>query len=566
VDRPGLGKIDRPTTLPADRPSIGKPGVGGVDRPGLGKIDRPTTLPADRPSVGKPGVGGLDRPGLGKIDRPTTLPADRPSLGKPGIVDRPGMGKDLPGLGNRPGIGDRPIIGDRPGIGDRPIIGGGNNIGNKIGIGNNIGSGNVGNWIGNDFNFNFNNFNRPGWGYGGNWHNHWGDHWYNHHVNYHHHGWYHGCWSGHWGNNWYVPVAVGATYWGLTALTRTWGYGYYYGYVNPYYVAPTVVATAPAYDYSQPIIINNYIESGDQTVAADGQAAAPAGQAPPPAQTFDQQAGYALLDQGRDAFKRQDYKRALQCAEQAVQKVPNDPVVHEFGALCLFALGDYQRSAGVLNALLAVAPGMDWTTLISLYSSADEYTAQLRALEAHVKSNPNDTAALFVLAYHYLVCGHADSALKSLQRVVEAQPDDQVAKRMYEALKGPEQAPAPPPGESPPAAKPDVEPKPEAVAADEPAPTTDLVGRWQAKRDGNTFDLAIGEQGEFTWKSTPQGQEPTAISGQYAVTGNVLAMESAEQGTMAGRVTSGGPDQFQFVIAGGPPGDPGLTFQRVKKE
>ena len=334
----------------------------------------------------------MDRPGLGKIDRPTTLPADRPSLGKPGIIDRPGMGKDLPGIGSRPGIGDRPIIGgrpglgDRPGVGDRPIIGGGNNIGNKIGIGNNIGSGNVGNWIGNDFNFNFNNFNRPGWGYGGNWHNHWGDHWYNNHVHYHHHGWYHGCWSGHWGNNWYVPVAVGATYWGLTALTRTWGYGYYYGYVNPYYVAPTVVATAPAYDYSQPIVINNYIESGDQTVAADAQAAAPAAQAP--AESTEEQAGYALVDQGRDAFKRRDYKSALNLAEQAVQKVPSDPVIHEFGALCLFALGDYQRAAGVLNALLAVAPGMDWTTLISLYSSSDEYTAQLLALETHVKSNP----------------------------------------------------------------------------------------------------------------------------------------------------------------------------------
>ena len=545
------------------------PGIGGVDRPGLGKIDRPTTLPADRPSLGKPGIGGVDRPGLGKIDRPTTLPADRPSLGKPGIIDRPGMGKDLPGIGSRPGIGDRPIIGgrpglgDRPGVGDRPIIGGGNNIGNKIGIGNNIGSGNVGNWIGNDFNFNFNNFNRPGWGYGGNWHNHWGDHWYNNHVHYHHHGWYHGCWSGHWGNNWYVPVAVGATYWGLTALTRTWGYGYYYGYVNPYYVAPTVVATAPAYDYSQPIVINNYIESGDQTVAADAQAAAPAAQAP--AESTEEQAGYALVDQGRDAFKRRDYKSALNLAEQAVQKVPSDPVIHEFGALCLFALGDYQRAAGVLNALLAVAPGMDWTTLISLYSSSDEYTAQLRALEAHVKSNPADTAALFVLAYHYLVCGHADSALKSLQRVVEAQPNDQVAKRMYEALKGPEPAPAPPPAEAaPPTAKPDVEPKPEAAKADEAAPTTDLVGQWHAERDGNAFDLTIDEQGAFTWKATPKGQDATTISGQYEVTGSALVMDGGDQGTMAGRVTSGGPDQFQFVIAGGPPGDTGLTFQRVK--
>lgn len=447
------------------------------------------------------------------------------------------------------------IGGGRPGFGkDRPVIGGGNNIGHKIGGGN---------WIGTDVNFNFNNFNnfnvnhRPGWGYGGGWHNHWGDHWYDHHVHYHHHGWYHGCWSGHWGNNWYVPVAFGATYWGLSALTRSWGYGYYYGYVNPYYTT-TVVATVPAYDYSQPIVINNYIESGDQNVAPDAQA-------PAPAESSDEQAGYRLLDQGRDAFNRGDYKNALRLAEQAVQKVPNDPVIHEFGALCLFALGQYQQSAVVLNALLAVAPGMDWTTLISLYSNSDEYTAQLRALEAYVKKNPNDSAADFVLAYHYLVCGHSDSALNALQRVIETQPNDQVAKRMYDALKGPDQAQTPPAAEAqPPAAKPVFEPTPESAKAGEAAPTTDLVGQWRAERDGNAFDLTIEEQGAFTWKATPKGKQPTTISGQYTVTANALVMEGEDQGTMAGRVTSGGPDQFQFVIAGGPPGDTGLTFKRMK--
>jgi len=137
--------------------------------------------------------------------------------------------------------------------------------------------------------------------------------------------------------------------------------------------------------------------------------------------------------------------------------------------------------------------------------------------------------------------------------VVEAQPNDQVAKRMYDALKGPDQAPAPPAAEAqPPAAKPAVEPKPEAAKTDGAAPTTDLVGQWHAERDGNTFDLTIDDKAGFTWKATPKGKEPTTISGQYGVTGNALVMDSADQGTMAGKVASGGPDQFQFVIAGGP--------------
>ena len=523
-----------------------------------------------------PGIG--DRPGIGgkpgSADRIGDKPGDRPICRRSASRDRPARCQNncpvtdrlsAASRDRRPAHHRRNQPGhrrDRPGIGDRPIIGGGNNIGNKIG------SGNVGNWIGNDFNFNFNNvnnFNRPGWGYGGgDRHNHWGDHWYDHHIHGHHHGWYHGCWSGHWGNYWYVPVAVGATYWGFSALTGSWGYGYNYGYVNPYYTT-TVVATAPAYDYSQPIVINNYVESGDQNVAADAPSPAPAAQAPAPAESSDEQAGYSLLDKARDAFERNDYKSALNLTEQAVRKVPNDPVIHEFGALCLFALGDYQRSAVVLNALLAVAPGMDWTTLISLYSSSDEYTEQLRALEAHCKQKPNDSAAAFVLAYHYLVCGHADSAKSALQRVVAAQPNDQVAKRMYDALKGDDETPAPPAAEAEtPAAKPAVEPKPETAKPDEVTLTTDLVGQWHAERDGNAFDLTIDEQGEFTWKATPKGKEPTTISGKYSMTDNALVMDSADQGTMAGRVTSGGPDQFQFVIAGGPPGDKGLTFQRVK--
>ena len=80
--------------------------------------------------------------------------------------------------------------------------------------------------------------------------------------------------------------------------------------------------------------------------------------------------------------------QALALDEQAIQSVPNDPVLHEFGALCLFAQRNYTRAAAVLNALLAIAPGMDWATMSSLYPNTDTYPAQLRALESHAKQNP----------------------------------------------------------------------------------------------------------------------------------------------------------------------------------
>ena len=91
----------------------------------------------------------------------------------------------------------------------------------------------------------------------------------------------------------------------------------------------------------------------------------------------------------------------------------------------------------MLNAVLAAAPGMDWTTMSSLYPNVDTYTQQLRKLEAFTNEKPNDAAARFVLAYHYLVVGHTDAAIGELKAVVEDQPGDKVAQRMLDALQPP---------------------------------------------------------------------------------------------------------------------------------
>jgi hypothetical protein len=105
--------VNRPTTKPANPPSLNKP----------------STLPADRPST-KPGTG--NRPGSG------TKPGDRPGAGGlpsggNGILDRPG---DKPGIAGRPEIGTLP--GTRPGVGDRP--GAGTLPGERPGIGNRPGN------------------------------------------------------------------------------------------------------------------------------------------------------------------------------------------------------------------------------------------------------------------------------------------------------------------------------------------------------------------------------------------------------------------------------------------
>ena len=233
--------------------------------------------------------------------------------------------------------------------------------------------------------------------------------------------------------------------------------------------------------------------------------------------------------------------------DAALKKLPGDPVVHEVRALTLFALGDYNSAAAALNSFLSSAPGMDWTTMSGLYGNADDYTAQYRLLEQYCRENPNDPAAHFVLAYHDLVIGSKDAAVAALKVVVANQPKDATAKRMLDAL-------APP-----------VQPAPPVAATTTGAePQTDLVGSWRAKAGDATIDLAITDDSQFTWKAVQPGKPAIQLKGQLTASGNALALQTTDQGSMAGSVKSLGPDQWQFALDGAPPSDPGLKFARVK--
>lgn len=295
----------------------------------------------------------------------------------------------------------------------------------------NIGTDNIGNRLGWD---RPNNWNNPGggrgdgisgWGVGGGG---WGGNWHNHCIN-PRYGWYNGCHSGYWGSRWYAPLAWTSVGWGLGAMTSGWGYGT--SYYNPYCVQP-VATVVVAYDYSLPVVVNNYVssdaESGDAIAQADQQ-------------TPESEQATKLFDDGLSQFKSGDYQAALGNFDAALQKLPGDPVVHEVRALTLFALGDYQSSAAALNSFLSSAPGMDWTTMSSLYGNVDDYQSQLRKLAQSCESNPNDPSSHFVLAYQYLATDSKDNAVNALAVVVKNQPKDSTARRMLDALAPPEPPP-----------------------------------------------------------------------------------------------------------------------------
>jgi Flp pilus assembly protein TadD len=323
------------------------------------------------------------------------------------------------------------------------------------------------------------------------------------------------------------------------------------GYVNPYYssIPATVVASSP-YDYSQPVVVNNYVTNdGDLTNSSDAQGGVGGTSSATATSASD-----PMVDDALNAFKAGDYAAALAGFDKALKLTPNDSVIHEVRALTLFALGRYPEAAATLNAVLAVAPGMDWTTISNVYGSVDAYTQHLRKLEDFCKSHPGDAAAHFVLAYHYIVGGHAEMAAEALKVVVAKQPGDMVAERLLEALQPPTPAEAPAPAQAA------ATPSPAAPAA----PETDLVGRWKASGGGDTVELTITAESTFTWKSAPQGKPAVELSGTIETAADAIALVSEKAGTMTGQVKSLGADAFEFSLPGAPTGTKPLRFDRQK--
>ncbi len=73
------------------------------------------------------------------------------------------------------------------------------------------------------------------------------------------------------------PSSLVSVGWGLGSLTNAWGYGA--AYYNPYYLPPVGVTSVP-YNYSQPVVINNYIPVETASSVVGNQAVSDAATVP----------------------------------------------------------------------------------------------------------------------------------------------------------------------------------------------------------------------------------------------------------------------------------------------
>jgi len=299
--------------------------------------------------------------------------------------------------------------------------------------------------------------------------------------------------------------------------------------VNPYVSAG--YSTLP-YDYSQPI----------STVA-------PATTAVDPSQ--------ALFSQARDSFKSGDVNLALQQADSALAQNPNDPSLHEFRALCLFALGRYDDAAVPLYAVLAVGPGWDWPTLIGLYPNVGVYTSQLRRLEAYVAANPRSSTSRFVLAYHYLTEGFNDAAEAKLSQVVALKPTDAVATKLLQAMHAATGA----------TVAPDDQPLAPAASTTAPVNTAvpegaTITGTWTAKPKSDTsVALTIQPGGAFQWDLNLKGQEKQ-FTGTSTFASGILTLIPEHVPPIVGKVTWADVNHMTFRAIGDNAQAPGLSFSK----
>jgi tetratricopeptide (TPR) repeat protein len=329
---------------------------------------------------------------------------------------------------------------------------------------------------------------------------------------------------------WGAGFATGAA---LSAVPWSWGY---WPYSNPY-CGPPVVVEGTTIDYSQPIVVNL------PPAAADAGVPDQAAGAPTAADEAEQ-----LTNAARDAFQQGRYQEALTQVEKAIAKVPNDAALHEFRGLALFALGQYKPAAAAIYAVLSVRSGWDWTTLISLYPGVEVYTEQLRRLEQYCKGNSGAAEARFLLAYHYITCGHTQAAAAMLTNVVRLNPKDRLAAQLLRGLS--DAGPAEPSAPAVPA------------APARPVEASALVGSWKASRDdGSSVSLDLGDDAQYRWRFQ-QNDKTQEFSGAYTVADGLLILKQGGSAAMAGQVTPRDGDQFNFKLVGGGPSDPGLTFRK----
>jgi len=154
----------------------------------------------------------------------------------------------------------------------------------------------------------------------------------------------------------------------------------------------------------------------------------------------------------------------------------------------------------------------------------------------------------FLLAYHYMSCGHPEAAAAQFREASALNSKDQLSVQMLAALSGDKSSAAPTPVQT--------------TGPSLPLSTASLTGDWMASRaDGSTFVFHLGSDASYSWQFTQQGRTQQ-YNGTYIIADSLLILKHEGNPTLIGQVSMPDPNHFNFRLLGANVSDPGLTFSK----
>jgi tetratricopeptide (TPR) repeat protein len=137
---------------------------------------------------------------------------------------------------------------------------------------------------------------------------------------------------------------------------------------------------------------------------------------------------------GDEAFREGNYDDAIHEWQHSLVDDPQNGGLLLLLGQAFFAKGEFDQAAGAVQQGMQVLPQDKWGTVVQhyqeLYPSNATYTNQLRALEAARNAKPDSPAIRFLLGYHYAYLGHPKQAVRELDKAVELNANDQLARQL----------------------------------------------------------------------------------------------------------------------------------------
>ena len=135
------------------------------------------------------------------------------------------------------------------------------------------------------------------------------------------------------------------------------------------------------------------------------------------------------------AFRNRDYRRAYEQVARAISRDRDNGYLWLFSSQVNLANRQYVDAAQDAGLAMKLVPRKDWFWMIENFREFyrnEDYVTQVKQLSQHIQTNPQDSHAHALRAYHYLGLGYPNEAMKDLKTAQTLAPGDQWTKLLID--------------------------------------------------------------------------------------------------------------------------------------